>query len=268
MKDKLTSAMKIIESSLSRATLPVVMSSFGKDSTVLMDMVRKFISDIDVLYLMDTGGKMLMKHYRAFRVANKLGTPLHTYPPFFSDYIQKDDFFDMVHYYYVNGKDYLTKYTGCEPYKEGEDYLCALIDLLNTPTCDKYNFRWDCVFEGIRSDESMHIKKTVIKMPVVKFGHGILSMPLYDWTEADIWAYIKENNIPYQTARYDDKRTDVNNDYIPTCYDCLDLKNEGKEVLCPQRQEKVQYQGSSKENMNLKLEALFGSVNSYMKEVA
>lgn len=268
MIEKINSAMKIIESSLSKATLPVVMSSFGKDSIVLLDMVRKFIPDIDVLYLMDTGGKMLQKHYRAFRVANRLGTPLHTYPPFFSDYIQKDDFFDVIHYFYINGKDYLTLYNGCQSYKEGENYLCALIDLLNTPTCDKYNFRWDCVFEGIRSDESIHIKKTSIKTPIVNFGHGILSMPLYNWTEKDVWTYIKENGLPYQTARYDEKRTDVNNDYIPACHDCLDLKNEGKEVYCPQRQEKIAYQGASRADMDKKLETLFGSTSSYMEEVA
>jgi 3'-phosphoadenosine 5'-phosphosulfate sulfotransferase (PAPS reductase)/FAD synthetase len=263
---KTDNAIKILEISLSKAAMPVVMSSFGKDSIVLLDMVRKFIPDIDVLYLMDTGGKMLQKHYRAFRVANKLGTPLYTYPPFLSDYVQKDGFWDAIHYFYVNGKDYLTLYNGCKPYKEGEPYLCALIDLLTMPTCDKYDFRWDCIFQGQRSDETIHIGKTTIKEPISKFGHGIMALPLHDWTEADVWEYIKTNNIPYQTARYDDKRTDVNNDHIPTCHECLDLKNEGKEIICPQRQELIKYQGISKADMNKKIETLLGKTK-YLAEV-
>jgi len=265
---KIDSAMAIIEESLSKTTLSIVMSSFGKDSIVLLDMARKFIPDIDVLYLMDTGGKMLQKHYRAFRVANKLGTPLYTYPPFLSDYIQNDGFFDVIHYFYVDGKDYLTLYNGCKPFKKGEDYLCALIDLLDMPTCDKYEFRWDCVFQGQRSDETIHIKKTTIKEPIVKFGHGILALPLFNWTEADVWDYIKANKLPYQTARYDDKRTDVNNDYIPTCYECLDLKNEGTDVICLQTKAKFKYQGGTKADMENKLDILFGQATTYLQEVA
>lgn len=259
--------MGIIENSLSRTALPIVMSSFGKDSIVVMDMARKFIPDIAVLYLMDTGGKMLMKHYRAFRVANKLGTPLYTYPPYLSDYIQKDGFSDVIHYFYVDGKDFITLYNGCKPYKEGEDYLCALIDLLGMPTCDKYDFRWDCILQGQRSDDDIHIKKTAIKEPIVKFGNGVLSLPLFDWTEADVWAYIKANNLPYQTARYDAGKTDVSNDHIPTCHECLDLKNEGKEVICPQTKAKFKYQGISRIDMDKRLDTLFGQMN-YIQEVA
>lgn len=52
---------------------------------------------------------------------------------------------------------------------------------------------------GLRSDQSDHRKKASQKVAVVNMGgrEVVKVNPLFDWTQEQIEAYIKDNNVPY-----------------------------------------------------------------------
>jgi predicted phosphoadenosine phosphosulfate sulfurtransferase len=62
--------------------------------------------------------------------------------------------------------------------------------------------------------------------------------PLRDWTDADIWQYIKANKVPVDASRYDlttgleAEGTKHSNDRVDRCAACLDPRR-GAEVYCP-----------------------------------
>ena len=254
--DKAETARKIIEESLRVSKRPVVFCSFGKDSTVLLDMVREFREDVDVVYLMD--GKFPEKNLHAFATAVKMGVrTLHTYPPSMVDYMQKGDYFEVLHFYYVNGDNWYVLYNGCAPYKEGEDFVCAKKDLIQDfKFIDKYSFPWDCIFHGQKETESIYVVDTYkIKTPIVPFGNGVLSMPLFDWTDVEVLDYAKKNEMPIQNERYDGNpyggytgtdKDKLNNDVIPTCFKCMDYRI-GNEVVCPKTNQLVQFWGKTEQ---------------------
>jgi 3'-phosphoadenosine 5'-phosphosulfate sulfotransferase (PAPS reductase)/FAD synthetase len=61
--------------------------------------------------------------------------------------------------------------------------------------------------------------------------------PLREWTDKDISAYIKDNNVLFDRNRYDDNVVSkpdkhLNSDYVHACFNCVD-KRLGKFVHCP-----------------------------------
>lgn len=253
--DKIETAENIIKEALRVSTNPVVFCSFGKDSTTLLHMVQKYRPDVEVIYLM--GSSMISKSLYAFKMASKMDVQLHTYPPTSVDYVQKDDYFEVFHYYYINGADWHCRYNGVDKYKKDEKFLCAAKDMLNIPTVPSYTFQWDCIFHGQKETESVHIiDKYKIKTPIIPYGHGVMAMPLFNWSDDDVWAYIESNGLPFQKSRYKnnpsgeatgDKRDKYSSDVVPTCFDCFDYRNEGKEIICPKSGNPMPFQGKSKE---------------------
>jgi 3'-phosphoadenosine 5'-phosphosulfate sulfotransferase (PAPS reductase)/FAD synthetase len=147
----------------------------------------------------------------------------------------------------VNGVDYITLFTGSRDYKDGEQFVCSLKDLLFRPKVPSYEFKWDCIFHGHKQCDSTYISDD-IKVPKAKrFGNGIMSFPLQDWTHQNIWDYIEFNNIPYSKERYDGGVDKANNDVVPACHKCLDYRNAGSEIICPKTGTPIKFCGKSEE---------------------
>jgi hypothetical protein len=70
--------------------------------------------------------------------------------------------------------------------------------------------------------------------------------------------YIRENNLPYNKERYDNKDETFNNDLFPTCHDCLNYNNEGKEIFCMKSGKNIKFRGKSKEENEKLREQLLG----------
>jgi hypothetical protein len=275
-RSKEEKAMKIIAESLRISKNPVVCCSFGKDSLTILDMVHRFDPTIPIVYLMD--GKPMNKNLHAFKTAAELGVKLYTYPPTFAEYYQDGDYFEVMHSFYVNGIDWYVLYNGCRQYLFGEDYACAVVDLLRLPTVDKYDFQWDCIFHGQKQIESIHILNGQyrIKAPIIPYGNGIMSMPVYDWSEDDIWEYVNRNGLKVQRERYADNPTgeytqdkrDLNSsDVLPTCFSCLDYRNDGHEVVCPKLGKAIKYLGKRREEHAKYAKDLLTSA-SYVEQIA
>ena len=243
MNHKEAEAMLIIEKALEVSGSPVVLSSFGKDSLVMLSLLKRVSGKIpDVVFWMD--GQPMHKYLHAFQTAAAMNVNLFTYPPSGSDYIQTDGHFDVINWYYIDGQAWIWMTIGARQYKDGEQqYLCAVKDLLWLPKIDRYSFPWDVIFLGMKSTDDIHVtKQHEIKNAAVPFGEKFLIYPLHNWTDDDVWDYVNRHNLPVQEGRYRNNpsgrsgtaENDRDNpDVAPACYACLDYNNEGQEVFCP-----------------------------------
>jgi 3'-phosphoadenosine 5'-phosphosulfate sulfotransferase (PAPS reductase)/FAD synthetase len=239
---------------------PVIFCSFGKDSIALLDMAFKIRKDIDIVHL-----KLpyLPKRYLfAESVIQSLQLNVFNYPPVNSIYIQDGDYFDTLDTYSAGQGQLLPKAGGCEPYKEGEQYLCILRDMLNIPHCKDYEFNWDLILMGAKNGDTyfgsykLHIKESQL----LPNGKTII-YPLCNWTDTDVWNYIKTNNIPYNKERYDKQSDGYNDDRVPTCNKCMDYRNINEMVFCPKLKKKILSNALSeskcKEYLNLQIKSGF-----------
>lgn len=228
---KILKSINIINRSINMSNNQVALVSFGKDSLVMYHLIKQ-IKKLPVIYWREPFFQSKFKHVQ--EIAEKWDLTVYDYPPSIVDFIQLEDYFDVYNFYYVNGKDYINLFTGTRKYKETDkEYLCAVVDLLNRPKVPAYEFKFDCVFHGQKQSDPIYISDTPNELPEMKvFGNGIISYPLKDWADADIWAYIKKHDLPYNKERYDNKNEKNNNDLFPTCHDCLDYRNNGKKIHC------------------------------------
>jgi len=254
---------RVIEITLAKCKKPVALCSFGKDSIVMLDLLRKVKPDIDIIFFREP--YFQQKFIYAQKIMADWNLTVYDYPPSFFNYILLDDYFEIFNYYYTNGLEWLILYMGCCKYDKDKPFLCAK-DLLNRPTCSLYTFNWDCVFLGQKETDPVHItNKKIILKEIYKTGKGLGILPLKDWTNDDVWSYIKANNLPYDKDRYENKNDNINPDKYPTCYDCLDYKN-GKTVICPKQQKETANIGKTKEQHSEFKKTMLSSIKYLTEE--
>lgn len=252
---KETEALVIIKKAMEISQKPVALSSFGEDSLVLLSLMKRVMGCYpDVVFWED--GLPKHKYRHAYQSAENMNINLFIYPPTFADYWQTDGFFDVVHYFYVDGSRFLGLSSGCRPYRAGEDYLCAVGDLLSYPTIDTYDFQWDFIFSGQKSCDDLHITdRHEMQSAAVEFGDRFLIYPLHNWTDDDVWEYVERFALKVQKDRYEGNpggregtpENDKNNPNVaPTCYTCLDYNNEGREVWCPKQKINIPFAGKGR----------------------
>jgi hypothetical protein len=228
-------SLDFINDCLKASANPVCLCSFGKDSLVLLHLISR-IKKIPVIYWREPFFQKKFFHPQV--VAQEWNLEVYDYPPSHCDYLQLGDYFDVYNFYYINGKDWLNLYTGCVDYQEDKPFLCAIKDLLLRPKISSYEFKWDCVFHGHKQVDPVYIADR-IELPRLKiFGNGLLSLPIKDWSNEDIWDYIIKYKLPYSKERYDKKDEASNNDIVRTCHNCLDCRV--KEPFCPLAKKVVQ----------------------------
>jgi hypothetical protein len=235
---KESASKEYIKSILDISKNPIVLCSFGKDSMVMLDLIRQIRNDLPVIFFKEP---FFPKKYSfANKVIEDYDLNVYDFPPIKTDSIFKDGICEITNIYngYKNATLYLP--TGTHEYKDGEKFLCAVDDLLNKPKVKGYDFPWDTIFVGHKSSDVCPVLGAVpIKDKTVKICEMLLALPIADWTDKEIWNYTIQNNIPYNDRRYnkdngfkefDDKT--FNNDYHPCCFKCLDNK-EPLILKCP-----------------------------------
>lgn len=68
---------------------------------------------------------------------------------------------------------------------------------MNYQTFDSVAFADGIMMVGVRTQESIQRLHAVAAMSKKKLRPGGLFYPIYDWTDNDIWLYIKENNLEF-----------------------------------------------------------------------
>lgn len=236
LEKKIKAAVELIREQVSDHS--IVMSSFGKDSMVLLDLVFKADLKLSILFFREPF--FPEKYEFANKVILERGYSVYDYAPLRTAIVKKDDQIEIANFYQVGTEDeYMFLPTGIIKPIEGKPFLCGLSDLLNKPT-GTYNFPWDTVFIGHKSsDVDPMLGSVELNTSVVDTGPIKLVLPVKDFTDEDIWEYHQRFNLPIHESRYNRKDSwkefkdkSFNPDYFPACMLCID-SDERERVLCP-----------------------------------
>jgi len=195
---KLSLTNRRIEEALSLHKRPLVSSSFGKDSTVLIHLVMQHTRDFDVVHN-ETGVELPTDLPFRDWLVKEWDLRLHIVKP-------KVTFWELVKKY---GYPKDSRFS-----KTGDQH----------PVCCKYlkeypmkkfirEHDFDLDFVGLLADEGRQRRWAFIRAGCCIYEHkkwGITKcIPLIWWQEKDIWEYIKRNNLPVNPAyeKYGIKRT-------------------------------------------------------------
>lgn len=235
LASKVERAKALISEHVSNA---VVLSSFGKDSMVLLDLIKS------------TGVKLPIISYRepffpekyafADRVISENQYSVVDYPPLSTQLLKKNGHFEILNFYQITPEgEYVALPTGVNEPQPGEDFLCGLVDLLLKP-CGSFSSPWTTVFVGHKASDvdPLHGPIPLEKDTVTTPGLTVV-FPIRDFTDADIWEYHRLYNVPVHEERYDRSSgfrefasKQANPDYFPACMRCLDPDNP-EVVTCP-----------------------------------
>lgn len=233
LQEKVKRAIEVVKSN--PGSDPVVMSSFGKDSMVLLDIVKKAGLKLPILFFKEPF--FPEKYLFANEVILAEGYSVYDYPPLFTALTKRENTFEVSNFYQVGTpEEYIFCPTGIVPPTPNLPFLCGLYDLLNKPT-GTYRFPWDSVLIGHKdSDTDFMLQPEGLTDYIVKSGPVYALFPLKDFTDEDIWAYHNEFGLPVHSTRYANGKEladkSQNPDYFPACMNCIDRDQQGK-VFCP-----------------------------------
>jgi len=224
--------LMFLKDQLLTAKRPIVLCSFGKDSTVLLHLCLR-IRKVPVLFFRLPGFQEKYDH--AYKVARLWDLKIFDMRPLTSTEYQHDDFFEVIHFYPVGDQANIVLLTGIRPRRSEETrFLCAWEDLVLRPCAAQQEYPWDLTVHGHKQcDDPELATRTKFTMSEMMLGNTHLLLPLRDWSHEDVWHYIHKYNIPYDQQRYDDQVEDTSPDRYPTCFACLDVRHRGEMVPCP-----------------------------------
>jgi len=229
-------SLALIQETLGRVEKPVVAWSAGKDSQVMLHLIRHVRRDVPVLHL--RGFEDETKHDFAEDEIGRLGLSMIEPRPVSIDVVAKGDHVELVEEYRLNPEVALCFPIEAEPdHVPGPNSLCA-IEKLNQP-CDGEPLGVDCIFIGHRNGDVDPIHGAIPLEADTVESHGVLFIyPLKDWTEANIWEASELLGVPQNQARYERKDMGANADYWPLCLECL-KPTDAETVICPKIGEPV-----------------------------
>lgn len=229
----------------------VLMCSFGKDSMVLLNLVRDVTNAFGervppVIYHRHPW--FTFKHEFADNTIRSMALEVHDYPPLACGVKAKPERLELVARYPF-GLSALDLPVNTEPPVPRRDFACGL-DWLLRPKISGLQWKWRNVFIGHKSSDVDPYEGAVpLNNDTAQVGGVNMVFPLREWTDADVWDYIETHNVPYDTRRYSG-RTEVadkwlNPDYINACTACIDPRETAKEVFCPKIKAMVENVGAS-----------------------
>jgi hypothetical protein len=248
LKDKVKKSLEVIEEQLSYHNRPVIWSSFGKDSLVLMDLIYRIDKNIPILFCKEYF--CFEKYEHAERIIKRNNLTVYSYPPIITalqccEYEGQTEWEIQNYYSLPNGKNF-TCPTGIVDNPKSKH--CALRNIYSKPFAN-VNYIWDCQFIGHKSTDTDAFYNSLELNDYVYKQEGVPTFifPLKDWTDADIWEFIHSRGINYNSKRYvrgikklfvngwRGQNPDVtyNPDYFECCLECMKKENTGKKVFCP-----------------------------------
>ena len=152
-------------------------SSFGAEDVVVIDLIAKTAPEISI-FTLDTG-RLHDETYKVMEsVRAKYELPMQTMFP-------NGEAVELL----VAEKGYYSFLESVENRKE----CCAIRKVGPLKRALSDATAW---MTGLRRDQSV----TRTDTPAIEWdeGNGMLKVnPIIEWTNEDVWAYIKENNVPY-----------------------------------------------------------------------
>jgi hypothetical protein len=230
---KLEKTKEIIRESLSRAGgAGVVLWSGGMDSTLVLSLAREVDPDIDVLlFKQDFSAE---QWEQAAAIIRDWDLQVFSYAPANRYFLPNERGVSLVDEYGV--ADFVLP--------QVRDFIaggatgggCALE--LSPERMLYYDGEWQVFFTGVLQTDSLYATNgNPFQNEAVKAVNGKhFVSPLFDWTKEEVFAAVRELNIPYSKEFYEngDERFDTGN--INACAACL---CSDKEVYCPREQKLI-----------------------------
>ena len=239
MENLILSSIEKIQGIAKRFARPAVLCSFGKDSMVLLNLVREAGFDWPVVFYREP--HFPQKYAFANKVISDWDLTVYDYPARFRTVIENNGGLEVIGHYPFGGSEIMVPTGLFEPENFEGKWLCAKDDVLLRPTGD-FDVPWsvmlvghkDCDQDPIQGSLKLHLDQK--QTP----GCPTISFPIRNWTDEDVWNYSESHNVPIHTDRYEKvdgkwgEKQDgsLNPDWFPACSRCID-KTAGEYVYCP-----------------------------------
>jgi phosphoadenosine phosphosulfate reductase len=157
----------------------VLASSFGAEDVVLIDMMCNINRNLTRVFTLDTGRLNQETYDLIDKIRKKYDIKVDVYFPNASDVEEM-----------VANKGMNLMYESVENRK-----LCC--NLRKIEPLKRALKKFDCWITGLRREQSTTRNK-ILKIEVDTLNNNITKLnPLADWTNDEIWKYIRENKVPY-----------------------------------------------------------------------
>ncbi len=220
----------MIRKGLEAGDRPVVLSSFGKDSIVLMHLVREQQKgDIPILWFRHEFRGQSKRHKFALQVIKDWQLRCFDYLPVQRVPLAGKGILELAEFYSLGGDTTLAVFFGTS----GEYGECIL-DVGKLPTTAKFDYPWNVNFHGQRREEWHPLFGRV---PLQEDGEeregSKWFYPLRNWTLADIWEYTMELGLPVNFERYVKGQEEYDGDQYAICSACINPIYKMPQVYCP-----------------------------------
>jgi phosphoadenosine phosphosulfate reductase len=157
----------------------VLASSFGAEDVVLIDMMCNINRNLTSVFTLDTGRLNQETYDLIDKIRKKYDIKVDVYFPNASDIEEM-----------VANKGMNLMYESVENRK-----LCC--NLRKIEPLKRALKQFDCWITGLRREQSTTRNK-ILKIEVDTLNNNITKLnPLADWTNDEIWKYIRKNKVPY-----------------------------------------------------------------------
>lgn len=237
LPEKVNATRELLALALALARRPALMWSAGKDSMVLLHLLRASGGNVPLIFHREPHSPERFAF--ADQIIRDWQLTVFDWQPQEVVVAQRGDHISLLKAYNVSPTKTITVPVDFYEAGPAEQLVCGAA-LLRQPT-ETIDYPFDLVFVGHKSSDtcpllgSIPLKTDWQRQP----DAPDLVFPLKDWTDADIWEYSRATGCPQQATRYDvagDGRElpdrSLNPDYFAGCTRCLDAQ-AGAEVFCP-----------------------------------
>jgi 3'-phosphoadenosine 5'-phosphosulfate sulfotransferase (PAPS reductase)/FAD synthetase len=240
LSEKVAYSKDFVSRCVSEFKKPAIMCSFGKDSMVMLHIIKDMGLSLPVVFHRDPW--FPQKYKFADSIISDWGLEVYDYPPSKITLWEGEEIMAFTNHYQIGKTEssYLQLPKNIITPERDRKWICG-IDLLNRPK-SSFDYPWDLVFIGHKDSDKDQIAGSVNLHVDLKKNGGIApdgAFPLRCWTDSDVWQYSDTHNIPQQWDRYDkeskkelpDKYT--NSDYANVCINCINSRETKASVNCP-----------------------------------
>jgi hypothetical protein len=245
LTERVSASIGFLDRMLETAKNPVILWSGGKDSMVVLHML-KFIMKRELPVVCWREPWMPQKLRFINRIIDEWNLEVHDYAPSAVSLCRgKEGRVDIMESYQVNSvlapePQHMLVARGTLAPEENLPFLCVLETFLARPT-GAYNFPWDCMIMGHKSsDDDPTVGKVPLRVDRLQVENaGTVIFPIRGWTDAEVFQYHERHGVPHDETRYDvpnrrvrDRGDIANPDYFHTCTKCCD-PTSASFVRCP-----------------------------------
>lgn len=184
-------SISIIKEAVARFKNPVLLWSGGKDSTTLLTLARKTFASLDKLQTAESHRPKPWGRGKFPLTVMQIDTSYD----FKETYEYLDKYAQEWHLPFLRYQNVVAIKKGINPFEY--DHLTCCHQLKTEALAKAIReYRFDAVLTALRKDEHPARKKESFFSPRKNPNH-IRVHPLLNWSEKDVWAYLRKNKIPY-----------------------------------------------------------------------